>query len=70
MQSRFVQLAWDRVLRTFRRRRPTSPIRRGANGKPRGLEFVRLDDRIAPGSVLATAAAQVVMMSVRWRGSA
>jgi hypothetical protein len=70
MQTPFGRLSWNRVISTFRRRRPTSPIRRRANGTPRGLELIRLDDRIAPGSVLATAAAQAVMLSgpLAWLG--
>jgi hypothetical protein len=60
MQDRFGRLSWARVLRKFRRRRPTMPIRR----KPPGLELVRLDDRIAPGSVWTTAAVQALTLSV------
>jgi hypothetical protein len=64
METLFRRLSWRRAIRNFRRRRPTSPIRR----KP--LELVRLDDRVAPGSILSAAAAQAVGLGgpLAWAG--
>src|SRR5437764_15373230 len=70
MQDTFGRLAWVRVLRGFRRGRPTMPIRRRPDRKPPGLELIRLDDRIAPGSVWTNAAAQAVALGgpLAWLG--
>jgi hypothetical protein len=62
MHIRFARSAWERALRKFRLR-PGFPIRRRASIKQHLLELVRLDDRIAPGSVWATAAAQAVALN-------
>jgi hypothetical protein len=53
MKTLFGRLSWLRLFRRLRRR-PTPPIRRNP------LQLDRLDDRIAPGSVLPTAAAQAL----------
>jgi hypothetical protein len=63
MKTLFSQLSWNRVLRNLRRHRPGSPIRRRRHRNETVLELIRLDDRIAPGSVWATAASQAVFLT-------
>ncbi|HEY1379017.1 MAG TPA: hypothetical protein VGF55_19610 [Gemmataceae bacterium] len=68
MKTLVTHLWWKTAVRAFRRRGPTAPIRRRRPAAKPLLELVRLDDRALPGSVLATAAAQALLLSgpVAW----
>src|SRR5207249_7884383 len=63
MKTLISQLSWNEVFRKLRRHGPRSPVRRTRRTQAPGLHFVRLDDRLAPGSLLSTAASQALLMS-------